>query len=174
MIQDDPSLRVHWELLDGPKGRDPYRIVVDGSGRIPERARVLDGSLPTIVATSRASRRTYPAPVERIVAGATRVDLGEAFRALAAKGLRRLFVEGGAELLASVVRGRLFDRWTVYYAPVAVGGPTAPSILAGPDVANLADAVPVNLTGVERLGEGFVATYVPGPAPSPASPTARR
>jgi 2,5-diamino-6-(ribosylamino)-4(3H)-pyrimidinone 5'-phosphate reductase len=173
VVQDDPSLRVHWELLDGPKGQDPYRIVIDGSGRIPETARVLDGTLPTIVATSRVSRRTYPAHVERLVAGETRVDLAAAFRALAAKGLGRLMVEGGAQLLSSVVRAGLFDRWTVYYAPVAVGGATAPSILAGPEIAELAEAAPLTLERLERLGDGYVARYVPR-TPSGDPPTLAR
>ncbi len=161
VVLDDPSLRVHWELLDGRRGKDPARIVVDGSGRTPERARVLDGSLPTIVLTSRSSPRTYPTGVERIAAGSGRVDLAEAFRALAARGMRHLMVEGGAELFASIVRARLFDRWTVYYAPVAIGGVTAPPLLRGLEIERLEDAAHLDLRSIERIGEGFLATYLP-------------
>ncbi len=161
VLLDDPSLRVHWELLEGPRGRDPTRIVVDGSGRTPERARVLDGSLPTIVATSEASRRTYPEHVEKIVAGADRVDLAALFQKLGARGIRRLLLEGGAELLASVVREGLFDRWTVYYAPLVIGGGTAPPMVAGSETRELAEAVALSLVGLERLDDGYVATYVP-------------
>ena len=161
VILDDPSLRVHWDLLRRPSGKSPYRIILDGTGRIPERARVLDGSAPTIVATTERCRRTYPSHVRRVVAGIDRVDLGGLFAVLRELGLARLLVEGGAAVLASVVRSGLFDRWTVYYAPVAIGGARAPSLLAGPESHGFDDAVRVDLVDVVRCGDGFVATYLP-------------
>jgi 2,5-diamino-6-(ribosylamino)-4(3H)-pyrimidinone 5'-phosphate reductase len=164
VVLDDPSLRVHWELLDGPRGKDPTRVVIDGSGRTPEKARVLDGSLPTIVVTSRSAHRTYPDAVERVVAGERRVDLRAAFAELAARGFHRLMVEGGADLLASVVRERLFDRWTIYYAPLAIGGASAPPILRGEETRDLAGAPRLELVALERLGEGYLATYRPRPS----------
>ncbi len=86
VLKDDPSLRVHWDQLGRPKGRDPTRVVVDGSGRTPPGARVLDRSLPTIVATSEKSHRVYPPHVRRVVVGSARVDLGSALRATARAG----------------------------------------------------------------------------------------
>jgi 2,5-diamino-6-(ribosylamino)-4(3H)-pyrimidinone 5'-phosphate reductase len=167
VVLDDPSLRVHWELLHRPPGPAPHRIVVDGSGRTPEHARVLDGSAPTIVATAERNRRSFPPHVRTVVAGAERVDLKRLFSELRRLGLRRLLVEGGAAVLASVVRERLFDRWTVYYAPVAIGGSSAPPLLTGPETHGFEEAVAVVLAGVERMGEGFVATYLPRPYPRP-------
>ncbi|HTT15047.1 MAG TPA: dihydrofolate reductase family protein [Thermoplasmata archaeon] len=159
VILDDPALRVHWDLLGEPEGPNPTRVVVDASGRTPAHARVLDGSAPTIVGTSRANGRSYPAHVEVVVAGADTVDLAELFRALAQRGLRRLLVEGGASILSSVLRGGLFDRFTIYYAPVVIGGPTAPPVARGPDVVALDQAVPLVLESLDRVGEGYVATY---------------
>jgi 2,5-diamino-6-(ribosylamino)-4(3H)-pyrimidinone 5'-phosphate reductase len=161
VILDDPSLRVHWELIGMPEGPSPTRVVVDGSGRTPPAARVLDGSSPTIVATSRANSRSYPARVEVIVAGANSVDLAELFRELARRGIRRLMVEGGSAILASVLRAGLFDRFTVYYAPLLIGGATAPPLLRGPEVAGLEGATRLQLAELERLGPGFVATFLP-------------
>ncbi|HYA11014.1 MAG TPA: dihydrofolate reductase family protein [Thermoplasmata archaeon] len=161
VLLDDPSLRVHWELLHRPAGSAPYRIVLDGRGRTPEGARVLDGSAPTIVATTERNRRSFPPHVRTIVAGTEEVDLARLFAELHRLGLRRLLVEGGSAVLASVVRAGLFDRWTVYYAPVAIGGTRAPPLLAGPETHGFEDAVRVELAGIERVGEGFVATYLP-------------
>ena len=161
VILDDPSLRVHWELLRRSPGPAPRRIVLDGRGRTPEGARVLDGSAPTIVVTTARCRRSFPPHVRTVVAGAERVDLHATFAELHRLGLRRVLVEGGASVFASVVREGLFDRWTVYYAPVAIGGSTAPPLLAGPESHGLGETVPVELVGVERVGVGFVATYLP-------------
>ncbi|EQD29124.1 2,5-diamino-6-hydroxy-4-(5-phosphoribosylamino)pyrimidine 1-reductase, partial [mine drainage metagenome] len=54
VLADDPSLRVHWERVveDPPlRGAQPTRVVLDARGRLPSGARVLDGSLPTLVFT---------------------------------------------------------------------------------------------------------------------------
>jgi 2,5-diamino-6-(ribosylamino)-4(3H)-pyrimidinone 5'-phosphate reductase len=161
VVADDPSLRVHWELLGRSPGKNPTRVVVDGSGRTPPNAKVLDGSAPTIVATSARSARKFPPHVVTVVAGKERVDLAELFRVLLDRGVRRLMVEGGAEVLSSVLRGGLFDRLTVYFAPVLIGGATAPSVVRGPETHGPEDATPLDLAGLERLGAGFVATFLP-------------
>ncbi len=170
VVLDDPSLRVHWDLLNEPEGKNPIRVIVDSSGKTPAKARVLDGSAPTIVGTSRANRRRYPDHVERIVAGSDSVDLAELFRALVDRGVRRLLVEGGASILSSVLRGGLFDRFTIYYAPVVIGGLSAPPVARGPDVEAMEQALRLDLVEVERVGEGYVATYVPRSRPPPARP----
>ncbi len=168
VVKDDPSLRVHWELLGLPPGKNPTRVVVDASGRTPADARVLDGSTPTIVATSERSTRVFPPHVRTVVAGATRVDLPRLFATLLDLGVRRLMVEGGAEILASVLRGGLFDRFTVYYAPVVIGGASAPALVSGPESRTADEAATFTLLAVERVGAGYLATYGPLPAVSEA------
>lgn len=161
VVKDDPSLRVHWELLGEPPGRNPTRVIVDASGRTPEKARVLDGTAPTILATSERAHRTFPPTVHTIVAGKTEVDFAELFPLLHELGIRRLMVEGGAEILSSVLRARLFDRFTIYYAPVIVGGATAPPVVSGLETRAPEEEVAMELVGLERMGVGYVATYVP-------------
>ncbi len=161
VVLDDPSLRVHWELLGRPPGTAPTRVVVDATGRIPEGARVLDGSAPTVIGTSERCTRKFPDHVEVIVAGGEKVDLALLFERLHDRGIRRLMVEGGSEILASVFRGRLFDRCTVYHAPVVIGGRTAPTVAAGPETPSEREAVGLRLVALERLGEGYLATFVP-------------
>ena len=161
VLHDDPSLRVHWDLLGEPPGRNPTRVILDSEGRTPEGAKVLDGSAPTIIATSERSSRTFPPSVHAVVAGRDRVDLRELFATLFGLGIRRLMVEGGAEVIASVLREGLFDRLTIYYAPVVIGGATAPPIARGPETRGPEETRAVELLGVERLGEGYVASYAP-------------
>jgi 2,5-diamino-6-(ribosylamino)-4(3H)-pyrimidinone 5'-phosphate reductase len=167
VVKDDPSLRVHWELLGEPPGKNPTRVIVDGSGRTPEKARVLDGSAPTIVATSQRSTRAFPPPVRTIVAGRTRVEFGELFPLLYDLGIRRLMVEGGAEILASVLRSGLFDRFSIYHAPVVIGGATAPPVVSGDETRGPEETTELDLVSLERLGEGYVATYTPRKARAP-------
>jgi len=161
VVQDDPSLGVHRELLDEVPKQTPIRIVVDASGRTPATARFLDGSLPTIVATTEINRRSYPPQVRILRAGHDLVDLPQLFRLLREEGIERLMVEGGSRILASVARDRLFDRWTIYYAPVLVGGTSAPSMLLGPEAIGPSDLMRMRLQEVAPLGEGFLASFLP-------------
>ena len=161
VVKDDPSLRVHWELLGQPPGKNPTRVIVDASGRTPANARVLDGSTPTIIATSERTSRVFPPHVRTIVAGASRVDLGRLFATLLDLGVRRLMVEGGAEILSSVLREGRFDRFSIYYAPTVIGGATAPAVVSGPETQSADDAVTLELLGLERMGVGYLATYAP-------------
>jgi 2,5-diamino-6-(ribosylamino)-4(3H)-pyrimidinone 5'-phosphate reductase len=161
VLKDDPSLRVHWDLLGQPEGKSPTRVVVDSTGRTPAGARVLDGTIPTIVATTTRSTRRFPPHVRTIVTGQGSVDLADLLVQLHALGIRRLMVEGGAGILSSLLREGLFDRLTVYYAPVVVGGRTAPSIAGGPDTPGSEGLVLLRLLALDRLGEGYVVTYAP-------------
>ncbi len=164
VLLDDPSLRVHYELLGRKdEGRHPVRVVLDSRGRLPPQARVLDGSLPTIVATSGANRTAYPKGVERIVCGTDRVELPRLLRELSDRGIRRLLVEGGASVLSSFFRSGLVDRFTVYVAPVLIGGRTAPPLMGGPETAGPEGAVALTRVAVEPLGEGVLLTFAPAP-----------
>lgn len=159
---DDPSLTVHWKELGRPPGREPLRIVLDTFGRIPRTARVLATPPATLVATAAATAVDLPAGVEHFRAGSGAVDLPALLRHLKGRGVASLLVEGGATVIASFVRGGLFDVFTVYVAPVLIGGSTAPPMVGGSDLPGEA-TVPMNLRSVDRLGEGLVITYGPGP-----------
>ncbi|MCI4335490.1 MAG: dihydrofolate reductase family protein [Thermoplasmata archaeon] len=128
---DDPSLRVHWELLGQPPGRDPLRVILDARGGLPAHARVLDGSRPTLVAGTVGSRHDYPAGVERFRAGSDQVDLTALLAHLSQRGVRRLLVEGGARVLASFLGSGLVDELTVFIAPMIIGDRSAPSMVDG-------------------------------------------
>jgi 2,5-diamino-6-(ribosylamino)-4(3H)-pyrimidinone 5'-phosphate reductase len=171
VLADDPSLRVHWEMIDRPKGRSPKRVIVDSRGRTPPEARVLDGTAPTLVAVTEGCTREFPANIELIRTGRERVDLGDLFAELKRRGMRKLLVEGGGEVLASVLAEGLFDRMTVFVAPTVIGGASAPPMVRGPDRPESRSSTPLTLVTSEPLDDGVVLTYVPVPASSvPARP----
>lgn len=166
VILDNPSLRVHWELISEPPRPPPLRIILDSRGRTPEGSRVLDGSLPTIVAVSERSTRKFPEGVETMVAGRDTVEIPRLWNLLFARGLRRLMVEGGSHVLANVLRGGWFDRFTVYVAPTLIGGTSAPPLMTGPECPGPEQSVGLTLLALERLGDGHLLSYSPRRAPS--------
>jgi len=162
VLADDPSLRVHWERIGGPPGRSPVRVVLDSRGRVPEGAKVLDGSAPTIVATATGCARRFPPSVTTVAVGHPRVDLPALLEDLAGRGIGSILVEGGAEVLASFLRGGFFDELTVYVAPVVIGGTTATPMVAGPETPGASQAVPLTRVAAVPLDDGVLLTFRPG------------
>src|SRR5690606_16016422 len=50
------------------------------------------------------------------------IDLADALRTLAERGITRLLVEGGAQLSAALLRADLVDRLVWFHAPAVMGG----------------------------------------------------
>ena len=118
-IQDDPLLTVR--RVEGPS---PARVVVDPNGRLPPTARVLaaDG-IRRLVITAPDACGQLPSGVERIPIGLHDGQLAPAaiISALAARGFRRILVEGGADTVSRFVAARCLDRLHVVVAPIILG-----------------------------------------------------
>lgn len=166
---------VNTVLLDDPKltarpggrlaRRQPLRVVADSRGRMPTSARVVQGSAPTLVATTKASPRAWreamvaagaevallPADAER------RVDLSSLLRLLGERELLSLLVEGGGELLGSFFDEGLVDKVEAIVVPVIVGG-TSFTAVGGRGVQRMADALRLHEVEVERLGADLLVT----------------
>jgi diaminohydroxyphosphoribosylaminopyrimidine deaminase/5-amino-6-(5-phosphoribosylamino)uracil reductase len=110
VLADDPLLTVR--RPGGEAIAPPLRVVV-GSRAIPEDARVLDGSAPTLL-TAERDPRTLLAD-------------------LYARGVRHALLEGGPTLAAAFLAAAVIDRVEWYVAPVVLGaGPVAlPALVAG-------------------------------------------
>jgi diaminohydroxyphosphoribosylaminopyrimidine deaminase/5-amino-6-(5-phosphoribosylamino)uracil reductase len=126
VIQDDPELTVR--LV---KGRNPVRIIVDSTLRIPEDARILKDQeeAKTIIAvTSRSSEekrsRFNKRGIETVIINADsegRVDLRQLLVEIGKRGLSSVLVEGGAQIITSFVKERLPDRIVIITAPKILG-----------------------------------------------------
>jgi 2,5-diamino-6-(ribosylamino)-4(3H)-pyrimidinone 5'-phosphate reductase len=161
ILADDPSLRVHWELLRTAPGHEPLRVVLDSRGRTPAEAKVLGPGQATLIATASDCRREFPSHVQRFAGGSPSVDVPGLLRFLSERGVRSVLVEGGAQVLSSFLRGGWFDRWTVYVAPVVIGGTTAPSMVAGPETVGAEATVRLLRRDVRALDDGVLLTFDP-------------
>ncbi len=154
-VADRPRLTVR---LDGYRGRQPIRVVLDASGRTPPEGPLFDGSAPTLVATSRratdhARRAWERAGAAVVVAGDQSVRIRDVLAHLAGEHqVQEVLVEGGSTLAWSAVEEGVVDRVIVYLAPKLIGGETAPGILGGKGFRTLAEAVRLRIRSLERLG----------------------
>ena len=160
---DDPSLRVHWEMLDRPRGPEPLRVILDSRSGVPRGARVFDGSQPTLLASAEDHRTDPPPGIDRFVSGRGRVDLSGLLAELDRRRVRQLLVEGGSETLAAFLRGRLVDRLTIYLAPVIIGGRDAPTMVGGPETIDAAGEIPLRRIEARPIDDGWLLTFEPVP-----------
>ncbi len=91
--------------------------------------------------------------VEVFVIGEKRVDLEKAFRVLPTLGINSVMLEGGATLIAEVIRLGLADELQVYVAPKIFGGETAPTLVGGPGAVESA-AQKLEMVNVRVVDEG--------------------
>lgn len=142
---DDPQLNVR--RCDG---RNPARVVIDPSDRLPDTGRWLtdDGARRiVIVAEGRAPRDQAGATasqvggVERLVLPADadgQIAPRSIIAALADAGLRRVLIEGGARTISQFIDADMVDRLHLLVGSVIIGS-GIPGLAMAP-VARLADA----------------------------------
>jgi len=186
VLADDPHLTLDEEdrrvqrLRNGRSGH-PARVVVDSKGRTPTDARILDDAATTYLlvsdATTEARRAELTAAgAEVVVAGGDaegkdrpggedrpeeeasgRVDLAAGLAALADRGVERLMVEGGGEVIHSCFAAGLVDELHVYVGSMVIGGHDAPTLADGE---GFTEAFPrLDLVDTERLDDGIVLSY---------------
>jgi 2,5-diamino-6-(ribosylamino)-4(3H)-pyrimidinone 5'-phosphate reductase len=163
VLADDPSLLRHDESVrrgeHGPDADPPARVVADSTARTPADAEILQGAATTYVLVTESAAGPQvdalaAAGAEVIEAGAGQVDLPAALGALADRGVERLLVEGGGEIICSLFATRLVDRLSVFVGSTIVGGRDAPTLADGEGFVD--DFPELSLRDVERLDGGVV------------------
>jgi len=117
---DDPELTTR--LVPGDH---PTRVVIDPTLRVPHARRLYrDGLAPTLIACERDRSHTQGPPrIPLLQLGREdeRLSLPELLSALAARGLGRIFVEGGGVTISHFVHARCMDRLHVTVCPILIG-----------------------------------------------------
>ena len=119
---DDPRLTTRRAV-----GDNPVRVILDPQCRLAPTLRVFsDGKAPTLLVcdearASRTSKRVAKADILGIALHAGRFDLEGLVKALHARGLVSVFVEGGGCTVSSFLEANLLDRLQVAIAPMFTG-----------------------------------------------------
>ena len=170
ILADDPSLTVRPGPV-GPKSkvqspRPLRRIVLDSQARTPLTAKVVSdefAALTTIVVSRKA-------PMKRVAALKKQVnvltaplkkhslDLRWLLKKLGSENITSLLVEGGGEVNASFLLGRLAQRVAFFYAPKILGGRDARKAVAGDGATTLAEALVLRDVVWRKLGEDLLLT----------------
>lgn len=142
-LHDDPALTAR----DVDAIRQPVKVVVDSSGRVPPSLTLMRGPRETLAPTRRPDgsfgRARHPSVIVATTTGVSHekriewkdagaevvelpsvpdgVDIGALLDVLGERGFMEVFCEGGAELATSVVRRGLVDRLEIHVGGVLFG-----------------------------------------------------
>jgi 3,4-dihydroxy 2-butanone 4-phosphate synthase/GTP cyclohydrolase II len=123
VLQDDPQLTVRMV-----PGASPLRVVLDSALRTPPTARVLsDDAAPVILCrpgADPARRRDLVATgatVREVPGGPDGVHVPDALAVLRGQGIDSLLVEGGGQVITSLLRAAVVDRLVVSVSPTIIG-----------------------------------------------------
>ncbi len=165
VMADDPRLTAR--RPDGTLAtRQPLRVALDSSGRIPLAAQIFSPDLPgrTLVAATAAMPAAHGrALMERGVEVTTlpadalgRVSISALLAYLGERQILSLMVEGGGEVLGGFfLAGAVQEVWA-FLAPMIIGGDAAPGPVRGPGAAWLSDAARLQNVRVEALGKDWL------------------
>lgn len=162
VLADDPQLTVR---LGKPIARQPLRVIMDSTLKIPLTARVVSSRSRqgTLIATTRrapharlARLRQRGIPVLILPGEKGRVSLRACLKQLARMGINRLLIEGGSELAASALQAGVVNRLHLYIAPRLLGGTDAKGVIGGSSPHNLARALSVSHLSTRKIGSDLL------------------
>ncbi len=160
VIKDDPLLTVR---LENQSGRNPHRVIIDSTLRIPLEARVLDKDpvAKTLIFTLESApveKRKHLEAQGALVFSVKKNDQGKVLlrsvlEQLGQMEISSLLIEGGAEINASAFQENLVDKVICFIAPKIIGGRNAPTPVGGKGILKLSEAIPLYEVQARMLGE---------------------
>jgi diaminohydroxyphosphoribosylaminopyrimidine deaminase / 5-amino-6-(5-phosphoribosylamino)uracil reductase len=163
VIDDDPELTCRFE-----GARDPVRVVLDSTLRIPERARVVSTAkeIRTLIATTldadpKKAKKLEKRGVELVRVKRTkqgRVDPERLLEALFERELAGVLVEGGPSVHGAFLDAGLVEKVILFIAPIVIGGESAKSAFAGRGAGKLSDALHLERVSITPVGLDWMIT----------------
>lgn len=142
------------------------RVIISGSGTLDPDAEVFQHRFSPVIVltTARASSlnrtRLRAVATEVKVCGQNEINFPAALRWLRKKwGVKRLLVEGGGELNATLFRDGLVDELNLTLCPKIFGGRSAPTIAGGLGALKLSDSTLLTLKSARRVGDELFLLY---------------
>lgn len=147
VLKDNPKLTTR---LKDREGRNPIRVVVDSSGRIPMDCEVLNSlsEAKTIIAVTNRAKKEK---VEEIInKGAEvivtpekcgKVDITYLMKELGQRNIDSVLLEGGGTLNFSALNEKIVDKVVTFIAPKIIGGESSKTPVEGNGIEFMAEAI---------------------------------
>ncbi|WP_460308689.1 RibD family protein [Actinocorallia aurea] len=177
--RDDPSLLVRSAARRAARvarglPENLVKVTVTGRGGLDPRARFFTtGEEPKLVYTADPVAAALSAELgdaAEVVSLGEKADLGALLTDLAARGIRRLMVEGGGGVHTGFLTADLVDEIHLAVAPFFVGDPAAPRF-THPGLFPQSPSRPMRLAEARSIGDiAFLRYLIDHPSPRPGAP----
>lgn len=155
VLQDNPNLGTRQK-----DKKDPLRIVLDSTLKIPPDSDVLRDANVFIITTKNADKekleQLQKKGIEVLQMPEEKILIPAVINALYEKGIVSIFVEGGSETLGSFADAKMVDRVYACFAPIIIGGRDAVSAIKGEGVAKVLEALKLKNVTLKRFDDNFV------------------
>lgn len=168
--RDDPRLLVRSAARRRRRSEaglpaSPTKVTLTGGGQLDPAARFFttgeSDKLVYVASTALAATRDRLGSLATVVDGGDGLALPGMLADLASRGVRRLMVEGGAAVQASLLAARVVDELQVVYAPLFVGS-AGGTRLAGSGELGHGGHDPMTLAEVRAIGDHVLLRYLLG------------
>lgn len=155
VLKDDPHLGAR---IIGKK--DPIRIILDSTLKIPLNSKVLRDNNIVIVTTKQANKeklkKLQDKNIQVIIFKGKKISLEELMKSLYHLNIISVLIEGGSEVLGSFVDRKLVDKVYAFFAPIIIGGLDAKTSVSGEGVSYIKDALQLKKPLIKRFDDNFL------------------
>lgn len=156
---DNPELTVR--LV---RGRNPLRVIVDSNLNISPKAKVIQNTslAPTLIATIKKAddprfKKISGLGVELVTVDADkqgRVDLKKLFKLLGERKISSIMIEGGAQIITSILKKNLANRMVTVIAPKIIG--KGIEAVGNLNIRNLESAKKLSIQKILKRGDDII------------------
>ena len=138
-------------------GKNPVRVLLDEKLKIPANYNVVDGTIPTIILYDENIKRIpeyFNKDCIKLVAinfKQAKKDFNVIIEKLNKMALKRIMIEGGGEINASVLKTGKADEILLFVAPIIVGGRKAKTFVEGNGVKYIKDSLKFKKIDVKKF-----------------------
>ena len=166
VLADNPMLTAR-DDRDHPLPHQPLRIIVDSNGRTPVNARLFEEPGNILIAGAKippnraVALKQAGAEILELPTQEGWVDLKALMTTIGQRRATTVLVEGGSELLGSVLAQGLADKFVIFLAPMIIGGTEGVSPTGGVGSDTVAQALNLENITVEHVGEDLLVIGYP-------------
>lgn len=160
VIIDNPFLTTR---LEGKRGRDAIRIIVDGKGNVPEDSNVFNpnSKASAILATTYSidkgkEERLAKRGVRIIKTEGSHVNLKLLMDELYKINIDSILLEGGGNLNSYAISSKIVDKAMFFIAPKIIGGEKAVTPVEGCGIDKMEDALEMQNISVSKFGNDIL------------------
>jgi 2,5-diamino-6-(ribosylamino)-4(3H)-pyrimidinone 5'-phosphate reductase len=168
VLKDDPLLNIRFTKYTSTK-KNPLRVIIDSKARIPLDSKIVKtaADIETIIAVTKSAPKNKldmlrEKNLKIIISGerGKKVNLDKTFKQLETKfGIKKILVEGGGEIIWSIIKNNLFDELIITISPLIIGGRKTITLVEGKGFDKIKNCTKLELSRICKKNNGEIILY---------------